>query len=75
MVVGRQTLRVNSKLHRDKKKVVKGDTALAVACLGGDERYDMVKLLSADKYRMTINMMSTARPSALCVLVAVSSEY
>lgn len=40
----------------------RGDTALAVACLGGDERYEMVELLSNDQYgRGTINMVSDVR--------------
>lgn len=36
----------------------RGDTALGIACLGGDSRYDMVKLLSSPKYGGFLDFVS-----------------
>ena len=48
--------------RKQDKRMGRGDTALAVACLGGDERYSMVELLSNEQYGAeTINIASQVR--------------
>lgn len=52
--------------RKQDKRMGRGDTALAVACLGGDERYSMVELLSNEQYGAeTINMASQVHTARL----------